>query len=222
MKLLLTSAGITNKSIESALQELVGKPFAQTKLVFVPTAANAEEGDKGWLIDDMYRCKQLGLEEVDIVDIAAVPKEVWLPRFEAADVLLFGGGNTYYLIAWMQKSGLFLEIPRLLETRVYVGISAGSMAASKELLVSQSKLFLFDEEHSHTKSNTGLGLVDFQFRPHLNSPYFTKIRKEYVEQVAKELNKPLYAVDDQTALKVVNGKVEIVTEGEYLTFNLSL
>lgn len=219
MKLLLTSAGLTNESIAQALQDLLGKPFADANLVFISTAANIEEGDKSWLIDDLARCKVLGFNIVDIVDIAALSKDAWLPRLEAGDVLLFGGGNTHYLASWFYKSGLAGLMEDLLKTRIYVGISAGSIAASKEMLVSESKLF--KEENGQPASNKGLGLVNFQIRPHLNSPYFTKIRKDYVDQVAEELGQPMYVLDDQSALTVVDGKVEIVSEGEYVTYNLA-
>ena len=53
MKLLLTSGGITNKSIADALFELVGKKPEDTALVFIPTAANVETGDKSWFINDL-------------------------------------------------------------------------------------------------------------------------------------------------------------------------
>ena len=89
MKLLLTSNGLSNPSIAKALFELVGKPAEETNIAFVPTASNVEEGDKGWLIDDLVNIKKQGFESVDIVDISALPREMWLPRLEAADVLFF-------------------------------------------------------------------------------------------------------------------------------------
>ncbi len=92
MKLLLTSAGLTNKTIVNSLIHLAKKPIKQLNLAFVPTAANVEEDDKGWLIDDLVNCRKLGFNQIDIVDISAVPKDVWLPRLNQADVLLFGEG----------------------------------------------------------------------------------------------------------------------------------
>ena len=82
MKLLLTSAGLTNQTIVKALDELVGKPLDQLKIAFIPTAANLEEGDKGWLIDDLRRLSFLKFKEIDIVDISALPKEIWLKRLK--------------------------------------------------------------------------------------------------------------------------------------------
>ena len=133
MKLLLTSGGITNKSIAKALFDLVGKKPEDTSLVFVPTASNIEKGDKDWLIDDLVNLKKQNFKQIDIADISAVGKEIWLPKMEEADVLFFEGGNSYYLMEWMNKSGLTKILPELLKTKVYVGLSAGSMVTGKDL-----------------------------------------------------------------------------------------
>ena len=111
MKLLLTSGGITNKSIADALFELVGKKPEDTSLVFIPTASNVEKGDKDWLIDDLVNLKKQNFKSIDIADISAIDKKLWLPRMEEADVLFFEGGNTYHLMEWMNKSGLTEILP---------------------------------------------------------------------------------------------------------------
>jgi len=131
MKLLLTSAGITNKTIKHAMQDLLGKSFKTLSVAFIPTAANVESGDKAWLIDNLNEFKQLGIASLDIVDISALPKDIWEHRLSQAQVLIFGGGNTYHLMYWLEKSGLKKLLPKLLESKVYVGISAGSMVTTK-------------------------------------------------------------------------------------------
>lgn len=120
MKLLLTSSGKTNKSIGKALLDLLGKPFEKTNLTFIPTAANVEQGDKMWLVDDMNNFRKMNFASFDIVDISAVSKDIWFPSFNKADVLVFGGGDTYYLLSWIKKSGLEKILPELLKTKVYV------------------------------------------------------------------------------------------------------
>ena len=130
--MLLTSAGIKNDSIAKALEELVGKTANGVRIAFIPTAANVEEGDKGWLIED-YRNLKKREYEVDIVDISALPREMWEPRLKQANVILVGGGDTFYLMHWLRKVGLDKLLPELLKTRVYVGISAGSMVVSKSI-----------------------------------------------------------------------------------------
>ena len=219
MKLLLTSNGLSNPSIAKALFELVGKPAEETNIAFVPTASNVEEGDKGWLIDDLVNIKKQGFESVDIVDISALPREMWLPRLEAADVLFFSGGNTFHLMRWIKESGLVELLPELLKTRVWAGISAGSMVTTRDLSVSQSKKLYYDGMPEGEDEKKGLGFLDLHFRPHLNSPHFKKVRKEFLEPMAKELQGPLYALDDMSALKIIDGKIEIISEGEYLVLN---
>lgn len=215
MKLLLTSAGLSNESISKTLLELAGKPFNELKLAFIPTAANVEKGDKDWLIEDFINCKNLGFASIDIVDISAVPRDVWEPRLNDADVLLFGGGNTFHLMYWINKSGLREILPKMLTDKVYVGISAGSMVASHKL-----SEHLYSEKNREHKDEKALGFVNFYIRPHLNSPHFPKLRKEFLEEMARELKEPMYAIDDQTAIKVIDDKIEIISEGKYLEFNL--
>src|SRR5680860_576655 len=127
MKLLLTSNGLSNQSIVNALFELTGKPASETTIVFIPTAMNVARGGKNWFINDLYNIKKQGFKFIDIVDISALPKEIWLPKIESGDVLFFSGGNTYHLMYWLKESGLAELLPELLKTRVYAGISAGSI-----------------------------------------------------------------------------------------------
>ncbi len=218
MKFLLTSSGLTNPSIANTLLELVGKKPEDISVAFIPTAANVEHGEKQWLIDDLTTLANQKYKSVDIVDISAVSKEIWLPKFEAADVLFFEGGNTYHLMEWINKSGLKDVLPELLKTKVWVGVSAGSMVTNKDLSLKISQT-IYEEDLDKTTDMTGLNFVNFYFLPHLNSQYFTKVRKENIEKVVEGVTEKIYVMDDNGAVKVVDGKVEIVTEGEYLEFN---
>jgi len=208
-----------NKSITDALLKLAGKPFSELNLAFIPTAANVEKGNKDWLINDLSVCKNLGFASVDIVDISAVPRDIWEPRLNEADILLFGGGNTFHLMYWAKRSGLKDLLPKLLESKVYVGISAGSMIVSRKLLLSTSEQYYSEEIGTH-HDESGLGYVNFHVRPHLNSPCFPKLKKEFLAEMAQKTKEPIYAIDDQSAIQVIGGKVRIVSEGEYLTFNI--
>lgn len=216
MKLLLTSNGLSNQSIANALFELVDKKPSETVISFVPTAMNVTTGDKNWFINDLYNLKKQGLKEIDIVDISALPKEVWLPRLEKADVLFFSGGNTSHLMRWLKESGLANILSDLLKTRVYAGISAGSIVTNPTLALSSKDKKIYYEEKFGYGDEDALGFVDFYTRPHLNSPDFPQAREGYLKEIAKEFDVPLYALDDESALKVVNGKVQVVSEGECL------
>lgn len=219
MQLLLTSAGFTNQTLAKALLALTEKPFSKLNLAFVPTAANVEEGDKGWVIDDLVNCKRLGFASIDIVDISALPSTTCKRRMEEADVLLFGGGNTFHLMYWIKKVGLDKLLQTLLSKRVYVGISAGSMVATPRLALSQSQELYYEDMKEKPESEEGLGFVNFQVRPHLNSPLFPKVRVEYLEQLAKEIKEAIYAIDDQTAIQVEDDKISVVSEGQWKRFN---
>ncbi len=217
MKFLLTSAGLTNKSISGALLSLVGKKAEEISIAFIPTAANIEEGDKDWLIDNLMEIKKQNFKSIDIVDISAVEERIWKPKFDEADVLFFGGGNTYYLMEWINKSGLAKILPELLKTKVWAGISAGSMVTNKDLSLKISQIVY--EEDLDKEEMSGLNFVDFYFLPHLNSPYFPNLREKNIRDVAKDIPEVIYALDDSSALKVVDGNVEIISEGEYLVLN---
>ncbi len=218
MRLLLTSSGFSNKTISDSLFELVNKPASETRLCIIPTAANIEMGEKDWFINDLRNCQNEGFKAIAITDIAAVPENIWRPQIEEADVLFFEGGNTCYLMEWLNKSGLTTLLPELLKTRVYVGVSAGSMVTNPDLAVKVSQA-LYDEDLDKLGEMPGLHYVDFYTLPHLNSPYFPKLVEENIRKLAARVPRKIYALDDQSAVKVVDGKVEVVSEGCWLEFN---
>ena len=218
MKLLLTSGGLTNKSIANALFDLVGKKPEDTSLVFIPTASNVETEDKDWFINDLINLRNQHFKSINITDISAVPENIWRPQMEEADVLFFEGGNSYHLMEWMNKSGLTKILPELLKTKVYVGLSAGSMVTGKDLSLIQSQI-LYGEDWERKEDMAGLNFVDFYFFPHLNSPYFNLRKADIIREAVKDIHVKVYAMDDQSALKVVDGKIGIISEGKYLIFN---
>jgi dipeptidase E len=218
MKLLLTSGGLTNQSIVNSLKTLVQKPLSQANLAFIPTAANIKESDKSWLIQDLVNCQKLNFKQIDIVNILGLEKSNWITRLESADVILFGGGNTYYLAYILQKLHLKAILQKLLKTRVYVGISAGSMVLAPHINLSHSKK-LYNESGVKLFKDKGLGFVNFQIRPHLNSPKFPNANFNTLKKLSQDIPDTIYAIDDNTAIQVIDDKVKIVTEGKYYKFN---
>ncbi len=231
MKLLLTSSGLSNSSIADALEELVGKPRNQIKVAFIPNAGfpsdDFKNQPKDWLVDDLYRIKEF-CGFIDIVSLSDLTKEQVLERLEYADVISIGGGNVFYLSYMMENHGLFEELPRLLETRVYAGISAGSMIVTQSLRSASGAIKntdkFYDEEYDEIgpkgrSAGRSAKLVDFVVRPHLNSVSFPTIHGDYLEEIAKDVKFPLYAIDDESAIKVVDGSIEIVSEGQWKIYN---
>jgi len=233
-KLLLTSSGITNYSIHKALVDLLGKPISESSALFIPLAIyaypqgikNAWQVIKGW--------GDLGWKTLGVLELTALPglpKEVWLSQIEETDAIIVGGGNKFYLSFWMEKSGLFGMLPQLLEQgKIYVGASAGSMMLTADLnfdydRLKQSGVYYDDEFNEEMLSSAGsaktLSLVDFVIRPHLNADYFSQANLENIEQWAIKADKPLYALDDQSALKIIDGKVEVISKGDWKLFERS-
>ena len=231
MKLLLTSAGIANASIQQALVDLLGKPLAECNAICVPTAIYGLPGGTGdcWLM--LRELAGLGWREFGVLELTAlpsVPEDCWLPALTAADCLIVGGGNGGYLNYWMQGSGLAAKLPALLHDKVYVGVSAGSVVATHSFQADPVALAErgvyrdadFEEDAPlGAGSDTTLGLVDFVIRPHLNADYFPTATLERFARSAAALDVPLYAFDDQTALAVTDGDVRVISEGVWHLFD---
>jgi len=215
MKFLLTSAGITNSVLAKELIDLVNKPPEQTSVLFIPTAANTTTDDKGWLIDNLVQLQKQNFKSIDILDIAGLKEKEWLPHFEAADLICFGGGNEQYLAQIIRDCGLEEKLPQLLEDRVYMGISAGSMVVGQFL--SQKIMRVVYPEEVFEEITAPLAYVDCVFIPHLNSDSFVHVRKDVLESLKSETKFSMYSCDDNSALRVVDGKIEAVGEGETLT-----
>jgi dipeptidase E len=230
-KFLLTSAGITNDRIREALVELLGKPISEASALYVPTAIYAYPFGALGAWQGVKSMGDLGWKEFGILELTALPDlpiETWQPRLEAADALIIGGGNKFYLSHWLQKSGLFDLLPSLLDQgKVYVGASAGSMMLTAGLNYDRERFsetgeYYDDEFNERIPSKTGsaktLGLVDFVIRPHFQADYFPQTTPENLAKWAAKVDVPLYALDDQSAIKVVDGNVEIISEGSWKLF----
>jgi dipeptidase E len=217
MRLFLSSAGLSNEKLVDAFEGLVGLSKDQIKIAFIPTAANIEPGNKDWLIEDYSNLKKQNYF-VDIVDISALSKEMWLPRLEKAHVIFVGGGNTFHLMQWFKKSGLKGLLPELIKTRVYAGISAGSMLACK-WNSTELDTQLYGEKPEKIDNYDSLGLVNFYIFPHFNSEEFPRVNSNEINRLAGRIQMPIYALDNDSAVIVKDDKIEVVSGGKWRKFN---
>jgi dipeptidase E len=242
MKLLLTSSGISNNSIHNALVDLLGKPIAESNALFIPTAIYpfprgvhfAWQAIQG---NTKSPLTQLGWKSLGVLELTALPsidKKVWVPSVEEADALLVWGGDVLYLSYWMRQSGLTDLLPSLRRELVYVGVSAGSMAVSSTFgeactnppggshnaLTSEDVVFATPrgEISRILMTGQGAGLVDFALIPHLDNEDHPDASVANAEKWAAKLPVAVYAIDDQTAIKVTDGAVEVVSEGHWKLF----
>ena len=219
MQLLLTSGGVTNATIRQALVDLLGKPIDEASALAIPTAMyghpNVGPGEKVWQFisgrSGNPMC-ELGWKSVGVLELTALPSiddERWVPLVREADVLLVSGGDALYLCHWMRQSGLADLLPSLSET-VWVGLSAGSMVMTPRI----------GEDFVGWKppaggDDTTLGLVDFSICPHVNPEGTRGNSMAEAESWAAGIAGPAYAIDDQTALAVTDGAVDVVSEGHW-------
>ena len=218
MKYLLTSAGIKNTSIHDALVDLLGKPIAESSALCIPTAVYAMPGGAGhaWRFFSGQATTpmcELGWKSLGVLELTALPsinEELWVPMVQETDVLLVNGGDPLYLCYWMRQSGLADLLPSL--RAVYVGLSAGSMVMTPNI----------GEDFVGWKPPTGsdetLGMVDFSIFPHLDHEMLPDNSMADAERWAAGMRVPGYAIDDQTAIQVTDGTVEVVSEGHWKLF----
>lgn len=222
MKMLLTSAGVKNASIQRALVDLLGKPIAECSALCIPTAVYAFPGGAAGagFAQQFISGKEpetpmceLGWKSLGVLELTALPslgKALWVPMVQETDVLLVAGGDTLYLGYWMRQSGLADLLPSL--RAVYVGLSAGSVVMAPTIW----------EAFVHWKPPTGgdqtLGLVDFEMFPHLDHERLPEHSLAHAEKWAAGLTVPGYAMDDQTAIQVIDGAIEVVSEGHWKRF----
>ena len=219
MKLLLTSGGVTNTSIRDVLVDLLGKPIEDSNALCIPTAQHGHpmcSPATAWefIAGQDPSCCQLGWKSVGVLELTALPsidKERWIPWVREADALLVDGGEATYLCHWMRESGLADLLPSLRDT-VWVGVSAGSMVMTPRIGDA------FVEWTSPTGDDSTLGIVDFSIFPHLGHEGWPENTMAAAERWAADIAGPAYAIDDQTAIKVTDGTVEVVSEGQWKLF----
>lgn len=215
MKLLLTSGGVTNPSIHTALVDLLGKPVAACHALVVPTAQWGHPrcgpaSVRGLVAAEptWQHLSGLGWASLGVLELTALPTigaDRWLPWVRAADALLVDGGDATYLAHWVRASGLADLLPSLTDT-VWVGVSAGSMVMAPRI----GDYFV---EWPGAPDDRGLGVVDFAIFPHLD--LFPTNTMAHAETWASQVGGPSYVIDEQTAITVVDGSVQVVSEGRW-------
>ena len=221
MRFLLTSAGIANTAIHDALVDLLGKPIAESNALCIPTGGQPFPGGRS----HVYRficgsapgpmC-ELGWKSLGVLELTALPsirEEHWVPEVQETDALLVWGGSPLYLCYWMRQSGLADLLPSLRRETVYVGTSGGAMVATPDFGGES-----YDDSDPLTGSDRALGLVDFSVFPHLEREDMPDTSLANIEKCAAGIPVPAYAIDDQTAIQVVDGTVEVVSEGRWELF----
>ncbi len=240
MKLLLTSSGISNPSIHDALVGLLGQPVAECSALFVPTAIYPFPGGAGQAFEAVSGNARsplcdLGWKSLGILELTALPsidKDVWAAAVEQSDALLVWGGDPVYLSYWMKHSGLSDLLRSVRSELVYIGVSAGSIAmapvfgetyfdvprCSGERISSEDIVFAgpAGDVTMTLVMAKGAGLVDFAVIPHVEYDDHHDVAN--ARKWAARIPVPTYAIDDKTAVTVIGGTVDVVSEGHWELF----
>jgi dipeptidase E len=219
LRFLLTSAGISNTSIHNALVDLLGKPIAESSALCIPTGMYPFPGGPSGAYRFIIGTAPgpmcgLGWKSLGVLELTALPsikEEYWVAAVQETDALLVWGGDVFYLCRWMRESGLADLLPSRREM-VYVGVSAGSMVTAP--IFGET----YDDPTTPFVIDRGLGLVDFAVLPHLDHENHPESTTARVERMAAEVPVPTYGIDDETAIKVTDGTVEVVSEGHWKLF----
>jgi len=222
MRSLLTSGGIKNASIRDALVDLLGKPIGECRALCIPTAMYGHPwlgpGVGAWEFiagqEPRSPMCELGWGSLGVLELTALPsidEDRWVPSVRKTDVLLVAGGDALYLCHWMRHSGLADLLPSLPAT-VWVGMSAGSMVLTPRIGAE------FVGWRPPTGDDRALGVVDFSIFPHLDNEDLPENTMGHAERWAVGIGGPAYAIDDETAIKVSDGAVEVISEGHWKRF----
>ena len=205
MKLLLTSSGLSKRDIGVALQEMVAKAPSECKVGFIPTAANVEPYNKDWLIGQFLQLQRYGFYQIDIIDISADGVD-WRTRLADVDVLWLSGGNTFHLLDQVRKTGFDTWLKENIESKVYVGGSASTILMTPSIEIASP----IDSNEIGLTDLTGLHYVDFEINVHCDEASMNE-----TAEYAKSRPNDVYALDDLSAIKVVDGAVEVISGGTW-------
>jgi dipeptidase E len=240
MKLLLTSAGIANTSIHNALLGLLDKPIEESSALVIPNAIYPFPGGAAHAWEAICGRSEspfagLGWKSLGVLELSVLPsidEECWVPAVQEADALLAWGGDPVFLSYWMRRSGFAEVLASLPDAPVYLGVSAGSIAVTTTFAETyreprrgsgeplSTEDIIFDTPGGELRmilvKALGIGLVDFAIIPHVDNA--NRQDMAIAEQWASRIPVPTYAIDDQTAIKVTDGTVEVVSEGDWSLF----
>ncbi|GAB3401249.1 peptidase E [Schumannella luteola] len=208
MRLMLCSGLVHEGPTLDALVGLLGKPIAESRIVVVIDAMLPFPGDKSTMLGHLDELKALGWAELDILTLFSGPSSGIEQRLRDADVIFGYGGTNHWLAHAWRASGLAPVLRELLDEKVYVGFSAGSMIFSRR----HAEVVDAFDDHEEVRMlgldqiDGGVGpalpLVDWMLLPHLGADFFPHATDEWAAEAAAKFPVPLWFLDDDSALIV--------------------
>jgi dipeptidase E len=204
---------LLTSSIATSAEHLY-KNFLQDKnyktVLFIDTAAENDVEDGDWLIDDLNSIKKQGFE-VDRYTLTGHSRNEIEEKISNYDIIYMCGGNTFYLLQQMQKTNS-LELIRdvVLTGKPYIGTSAGSLIAAKD--IAPTDRLGARELAPDLKDTNGLDLVNFLALPHWGSRHYRDIYLgERMEKMYEDIDHKYILLNDYQYVNVIeNGYIKIL------------
>lgn len=201
--LILTSS---NCFVTSDFVPYLPKQPKEIRLTFIPTAAEVEKGDLQWLHDDRQALVDAGFQVSDFTLTGKSAEQVQ-EMLEKTDFVFVSGGNTFFLLQEMKKSGFADLIENFVSKGLlYGGSSAGSIVAGPDISLVKE---LDDPAMAPELTDyTGLGLIDVVAFPHWGSEHFHD-RYEKVMRAGYRKGLKIVLLTDDQYLLIENSKYTI-------------
>ena len=211
MKMFLTSNGINNPVLVSAFFDFLGSDPSNFDVAFIANASSIFEGDKRWLVEAMHNFStHAQWRRFDIIDVLGLPPEILYRRLSMANIIVVWGGSEQYLAYALRQCGLADKLKTMLEDKIWVGCSAGSMVVGGDIPYRMS-LQIYNEPIPEAYQNSKLlELVDVAIFPHYGSSEYPGTNDENIETHVDFLGRRAYAIDDNSALIVKGDEIQIV------------
>lgn len=219
MKLLLTSKGIVNLSLAEALSSLMSKPYADSNVMVITTASNSVPEDKSWLIRELDHLYALGWSKIFLHDLFGIDRDTLQTSLDRCDVLYVIGGNPWYLMFALEYTQMTSLIRDFIQSKVYVGSSAGAAVMCRYFSSDIAGAWDIKVRPYSQQVKSGLGDLDFFVKSHYRASYFPARDDKWAQKLAAGVGRPTYFIDDNSAVRVIDGKVDVVTEGQWLLLN---
>lgn len=184
------------------ITEFVGGSFAGKKVLYIPTAGNAE-GWRSWHNSSSFALLKTLDIQLEAVELENTTYEELAEKMKDVDIVWMGGGMVGYLLYWIRRRKFDHLLKNALERGViYIGSSAGGMACSKTQFLTE---WYPNEEEPGVSLIPGLSFVDFEIFPHYQDEQLTFIKEHWKKGT-------LYLLKNGEAIMVVGGKVTVLGE----------
>ena len=191
MKLLLTSTGITNENVRKFFISQFERLDDKTACVI--TSGRTEE-EQLYIEESLKEMADLGIKVKEL----NIAKNNSFPNLEEFDIYYVCGGNTFYILDRMRKTGIDkVLIDAIKSGKFYLGVSAGSVIPGHDIEISGWGEY-GDPNDINLKDLTGFGLI-----PYIISPHYTEKEKADIDAFKeKRKGEQVIAITDDQAVFV--------------------